>query len=314
MNKGLKKYIPMAVLLCLIFSGEVLKAENTALSSVDTLAQPSGYAVYLDSAARYTEDGRFSEAAACYEAGLKAYKDHYRSQMENINRELAASYEMDKKEQEYEHLNQSLSLRKARSALFTVLIIVLIGAVALLFATQKYRLQAINQKRLEKERETAYLKLEKEKKELEAQLNTLQAGKYQKELLAGTMLVEYKNKVLEELRLFFETHPDLKKHRSNLEKIMTEEPSDEPEITTFETNLEHIHPVFYARLQKQANNKLTPLDLKYCRMIYLKMSSKEMADLLAVDPKTIRVTKYRLKQKLGLGKEDDLGGFIEGMG
>jgi len=38
-----------------------------------------------------------------------------------------------------------------------------------------------------------------------------------------------------------------------------------------------------------------------------------MADILQVDPKTIRVTKYRLKQKLGLNTEDDLSTFIEGM-
>ncbi len=76
------------------------------------------------------------------------------------------------------------------------------------------------------------------------------------------------------------------------------------------TGLQDVPLDFYVRLQKQADNRLTPLDLKYCRLIYLRTSSKEMAEQLFVDLKTIRVNKYRLKQKLKLGKEDDLQHFI----
>jgi DNA-binding CsgD family transcriptional regulator len=49
---------------------------------------------------------------------------------------------------------------------------------------------------------------------------------------------------------------------------------------------------------------------KYCAYIFMKRSPKDIATLLNVEPKSIRMSKYRLKQKLGLGKDDDLEDYI----
>ena len=67
---------------------------------------------------------------------------------------------------------------------------------------------------------------------------------------------------------------------------------------------------FYVHLQKAAGNKLTSLDMKYCRLLYLNTATQDIAELLSVEPKTVRMQKYRLKQKLNLEKEDDLYTFI----
>jgi len=312
MKDRIKHIILLPFTLLLLLCGICVSAENT--QPADSINKQVDYRMLLDSAAQYSQKGKHEEATTYYDKGFNAYKEYYQNRLENISQEMAATYELEQKEQEYARLQQTLTLKKTQTLLFTILIIILIVAVILIFIAQRYRLHALQQKRRQKENETTLLKLEKEKKELEVQLNTLQAGKYQKELLAGTLLVEYKSKVLEDLRLFFDTHPPLNKYKPEIEKIMGEEEPAEPETENSEMDLKGIHPTFYARLQKQANNKLTPLDLKYCRMIYLRMSSKEMADILEVDPKTIRVTKYRLKQKLDLGKEDDLSLFIEEMG
>jgi DNA-binding NarL/FixJ family response regulator len=40
------------------------------------------------------------------------------------------------------------------------------------------------------------------------------------------------------------------------------------------------------------------------------LSSKEIANLLHVEDTSVRMTKYRLKQKLSLSKEEDLTQFI----
>ena len=42
----------------------------------------------------------------------------------------------------------------------------------------------------------------------------------------------------------------------------------------------------------------------------MNMNNFQIAETLRVDPKTVSVTKYRLKQKLGLGKDADLEGHI----
>lgn len=260
----------------------------------------------LDSAHVLMEQGRTEEAAFLYEKALGDYKDHYKLQMDTMNEEFARAYEIEKKEQEIERLNQTLSLKKKQYLLFTLFIAILFTTLILFYILQKYRLKILLQQEKQNQNETELLKLEKEKKELEAQLHTYETEKYRKELLAGSLLVEHKDKIMNELRLFFASHPQLNPYKTQLEKMMTDDlvsgsTKDETELNS------HL----FSRLQKYADGKLTPLDLKYCRMIYLKMSSKEMADFLEVDPKTIRVTKYRLKQKLNLSKTDDLSEFIE---
>lgn len=290
--------------LATLLSGRLLAAGNQA---------DGGYRSLLDSAALCEREGRYREAAGYYARGFDAYKQHYTRQMESINRQLAYTYNVDKKEQELAHLSEALQLKKKQTVLLSVLAAILLAALLLFFFLQKYRLRSIRRQRLQKENETSRLKLEKEQKEMEAQLNTLQAEKIRKEWMAGALLVEYKNKVMEEFRQLFAQHAGLGKYRAALEEIVqTEEASGENAAASH--LLQQIHPAFCERLQQQASNKLTPLDLKYCRMIYLKMSSKEMAALLQVEPRTIRVTKHRLKQKLGLPKETDLGSFIDGMG
>ncbi|MBO6213438.1 MAG: hypothetical protein J6O47_11100 [Algoriella sp.] len=52
------------------------------------------------------------------------------------------------------------------------------------------------------------------------------------------------------------------------------------------------------------------MDLKYCSYIYLGMDTKQIATILNVEPKSVRMTKYRLKQKFGLTKDDELNTFF----
>jgi len=92
--------------------------------------------------------------------------------------------------------------------------------------------------------------------------------------------------------------------------LATESKSDEY-FDEFTDILKNIHPDFYTLLQEKAIQKLTPLDLKYCTYIYMRLTSKDIASLMFVEPKTVRMTKYRLKLKLGLEKDDDLELFIQ---
>lgn len=280
------------------------------LFSVHTECALSDYQQYLDSAAVCAGENRFIEATSNYYKGLNAYKEYYNAQIDSLNRQLAIEFEIDRKEQELEEFNEILQLRKIRMILFSGLITILIVAMVLLLFIQKYRLRIINQKYLSKENESKSLKSEKEKKELEVRLHSFQVSNYQRELLAGTLLIDYKNQAIKDLKIFFNSHPEIKKYKSALEKIITEKDHNNTDAEGINTKIQDIYPTFYARLQKQANNKLTPIDLKYCRMIYLNMSTKEMSELLHVNANTVRITKYRLKRKLGLDKEADLKEFI----
>ena len=74
--------------------------------------------------------------------------------------------------------------------------------------------------------------------------------------------------------------------------------------------IQALHPDFFNQLNEKATQKLTSLDLKYCSYIYLKMTTKQIAQALHVEPQSVRMFKYRLKQKFGLGKDVDLEIFL----
>ena len=50
--------------------------------------------------------------------------------------------------------------------------------------------------------------------------------------------------------------------------------------------------------------------MKYCSYIYLGMGTKQIAHLLNVEPKSVRMAKYRLKKKFGLDEDTDLDTFF----
>jgi len=225
---------------------------------------------------------------------------------------LSNLYDTKQKEQRILYLDEIVPLRKKQNMLLIILssifiLMLIIGALYL-----KYHLYTILQYTEEKANETRIIESEKEEQILKNQLYKMEVEKYQKELLAESLLVNHKNKILADLRLFIVETPKLSKHRDELEKIFNDELTKAHEH--FNTDLRHIHPALITRLQKRSGNKLTALDLEYCRMIYMKMTSKEMSDILDVEPKTVRMGKYRVKQKLGLDKNEDLNEFIENIG
>ncbi|WP_394664879.1 helix-turn-helix transcriptional regulator [uncultured Chryseobacterium sp.] len=79
----------------------------------------------------------------------------------------------------------------------------------------------------------------------------------------------------------------------------------------FRSNFNTIYPEFFNKLLDKANQNLTQLDLKYCGFILMKLSIKEIASQMNVEPKSIRMARYRIKQKLNLGKDEDLDRFIQ---
>lgn len=130
----------------------------------------------------------------------------------------------------------------------------------------------------------------------------------QKEILAKNIQVSHKNKVLKNLRERVQNDVINQRERN---KILKSEQLLDMKFEEFEKIPQKIHPKFHSRLQQPADQKLTAIDLKYCLYIFIKMPSKEMADLLHVELQTIRINKYRLKLKLNLKREDKLDEFIQ---
>lgn len=313
----IKYYIIIFCTLCLIFV-PIAVAQSVGDFPVIppdslTTALYHSFNIKLDSAQSLVQKEAYQQAAHLYAASFEDLKKYSEQRREHHDRYLTAYYKTEQKEQHIAFLNETLSLKQWQNLLLILLSIITIITLTLLFFFQKYRLYNMRQRTIRHENEAWLMELENEQSRLESRLHTLQAEKYQKELLAESLLVNHKNKLLDDLRLFFFRTPELNAYRAELEAILQIETSCN-ETQRFSTTVNEIHPVFYQKLQERAANRLSPLDLEYSRMIYMKMTSKEMAEILKVTPSTIRTVKHRLKLKLGLNKEDDLGRFIEQLG
>lgn len=60
-------------------------------------------------------------------------------------------------------------------------------------------------------------------------------------------------------------------------------------------------------------SELSQNDLKHCAYIKVKLTSKEIARIMNISPKSVQMIRYRLKKKMNLGKDDDLYEFIRGL-
>ncbi len=80
----------------------------------------------------------------------------------------------------------------------------------------------------------------------------------------------------------------------------------------FEARFASVNQDFYEKLSQNYPN-LTKGDRKICAFIKLEMSDKEMSELLGISTGSVQKSKYRLKKKLGLFKDDKLSAFINSL-
>ena len=66
----------------------------------------------------------------------------------------------------------------------------------------------------------------------------------------------------------------------------------------------------FLKLVKQKHQNLTPNDLKLCAYLRLNLSSKEIAPLLNISPRSVEVKRYRLRKKMNLPPKSSLTNYI----
>ncbi len=77
----------------------------------------------------------------------------------------------------------------------------------------------------------------------------------------------------------------------------------------FNTRFMSLNQHFYETLNQRFND-LTSNDLRHCALIKLNFSTKEIADLMGISPKSVNMAHHRLRKKLALSQETNLTTFI----
>ncbi len=168
---------------------------------------------------------------------------------------------------------------------------------------QKEKLEIKN---LESEKELLVLKEENYRIEIEKKNN---------ELAASTMNNIRKNDLLNELKGDLVNYSKKKEEQNKkndiktlLKKINLEMRNNEDWLT-FELHFNNAHGNFFNRLREEFPS-LTSNDLKLCAYLKLNLSSKEIASLMNISTRSVEMSRYRLRKKINLDKDESLSKFI----
>jgi ligand-binding sensor domain-containing protein/DNA-binding CsgD family transcriptional regulator len=166
---------------------------------------------------------------------------------------------------------------------------------------QKFREEA-----LISEREIVQLRNEKLRSEVEFK---------NRELAGTTMNIIHKNEVFSYSMM--ELKKALKKIKDptalvqvrKLIKTMDAEFNSDQDWEQFEVHFDSVHEDFLKRLRSQYS-QLTPKDMRICAYLRMNLSTKEIAPLMNISVRGVEISRYRLRKKFNLNREENLIDFI----
>jgi len=265
------------------------------------------------------------EKALFYQKKKEQFTDTIFNETQMLQtKKLEVQYENKKLLEDIQLSAQKARNQKTQNLLLAGICVLLLMSLFLLRNSFKNKTQLqdekalrLHQEKMDSERNAALqLKMQQQEQarlQAEQQLLLIQKEQMQKEAMADALQIERKNRLLLQLK------DKLKKletedNKGLVEKVIKEEMRLEETVERSAREFESINPLFFSRLRELSGERLTPLELKHCAYLYLKLNTKEIAAAFYVEPKTIRVSKYRIKQKLRLDKDTDLDDFLQDIG
>lgn len=172
------------------------------------------------------------------------------------------------------------------------------------YKKQQQQLIDANQKelelsRLQNEKEIIKIKNEQLEKEFKSKSN---------ELAASTMSIIKKNEVLNQIKEELSKIDNREVIRPVI-KTIDKNLNQEKNWELFQEAFNNVDQEFFKKM-KEIHPDLSPNDLKMCAYMRLNLSSKEVAQLINISPKSVEVKRYRLRKKLNLTSNENLSDYI----
>jgi len=172
---------------------------------------------------------------------------------------------------------------------------------------KKQRVQLLQQT----ERELEVKQLENKQQLMEFKNEKLQQDIENKnrELAISTMNLIKKNEFLNTIKKALKSVTESSNDLKSVVKIIDKNLNNTNDWKIFEQAFNNADKDFLKKI-KSIHPELTPNDLKLCAYLRLNLSSKEIAPLLNISPKSVEVKRYRLRKKIGLPHESSLTNYI----
>lgn len=224
-------------------------------------------------------------------------------------------YLSEKREQEIALLEQE----NANQELKTLLIGSSLGLILLLVVVVGFF--SFNRKRKEVElRRKENILAESQQKLTAEQLQNEQIKNehVHKELTNYALHLVEKNEFLDhvkdkisEIKLGSE-NVEVKKELTSLELKIYQNVTIQEEREEFERKVEHVSEGFYQALRNKYND-LTQKEQRLAALLRLNLSSKDIASILNITVKSVEQSRYRLRKRLGVSKEQNLTAFLDAL-
>lgn len=215
-------------------------------------------------------------------------------------------------------ISQSKVDLKNKQVIILVISILGIIIVALsLFVILWQKRKNMRQQMLLKEAETQKLMMNLEKEHAISELQREKLDERVREITSYSLLLSSKNNLLQQIWNLVEQFPsddettkDIKDIAENVKSVVKNNLHTEKEWEDFMRHFDKVHPHFFEKLHTQ-HPGLTRNEIKLCAYIRIGMSIKQIARMLNLMPKSVKMNRYRLKKQLNLKTDEDLDDFIQ---
>lgn len=140
------------------------------------------------------------------------------------------------------------------------------------------------------------------------------------DLAASTMNLQRKNELLQRIAVDIDktiesekrgepSEQRLKRLRA-LSELVRENIVHDNDWQKFQVNFDLVYDDFLKRLGEKFPS-LSLSDKRICAYIRMDLSSKDIAPLLGMTNRSVEMTRYRIRQKIGLTREDNLTAFLQ---
>jgi tetratricopeptide (TPR) repeat protein len=316
-----------------------LSNARLALEEYQTVGSPFGESeTYIETGSIYEKQGKFQDALESVTKGLSIarqigarveIKDAFKS-LSDINAGMHNYEAAYRENKEYSNAVDSLSSNESANKISTLAMnyafkkredsaqaeqdkqniiktaeskqksLVTEGAVVISILTILLAMVVLNRQQLKRKKDAVIF--EKEKQRIENELAS-----------AKTILDEYiqnmeeKNKLLEEFKTDVEGFKNIydKERIEKLEYLNKATILTDEDWNKFKQLFEQVHKDFFKRLKEKLPD-LTQSEIRLVSLTKLEIGTKQMAGILGVSFDTIKVSRHRLRKKLGLSEENTL--------
>jgi DNA-binding CsgD family transcriptional regulator len=198
----------------------------------------------------------------------------------------------------------------SRLIIVSYIVVALIGILLVHRSYRRYYHGKQDQLMEQNAQELELMRLQSEKEIIKLKNDQLREDFRNKsnELAASTMSIIKKNELLSRVKDQL-LAADSGAHAREIVAIINRNLNQDDDWELFQEAFNNADREFLGKL-KIAHPNLTPNDIRLCSYLRLNLSSKEIAQLLHISPRSVEIKRYRLRKKMDLNHDENLVNYI----